>query len=99
MDLARKASFFTMDVITDLAFTKPFGNLTNDQDMYRYIQSTEEMLPVMIMMTSIPALSAFFQIGWVGKLLFPSDKDTTGVGKLIGYDLHCFRGFRGEDGT
>jgi hypothetical protein len=99
MDLARKASFFTMDVITDLAFTKPFGNLANDQDMYRYIQSTEEMLPVMIMMTSIPALSAFFQIGWVGKLLFPSDKDTTGVGKLIGYDLHCFRGFRGEDGT
>lgn len=84
VDIARKAAFFTMDVITDVAFAKPFGNLTNDEDMYRYIQSTEEMLPVMIMMTSVPALSAFFQIGWVSKFLFPSDKDNTGVGKLIG---------------
>jgi hypothetical protein len=90
MDLARKAAFFTMDVITDLAFAKPFGNLTNDEDIYRYIQSTEEMLPVIIMMSAIPTLAAFFQIGWVGKLLFPSDKDTTGVGKLIGYELSLY---------
>jgi hypothetical protein len=54
MDLARKASFFTIDVITDLAFAKAFGNLTNDQDMYRYIESTEKMLQIMILMASIP---------------------------------------------
>jgi hypothetical protein len=84
MDMARKAAFFTMDVITDVAFAKPFGNLTNDEDMYRYIQSTEEMLPIMLMMTAVPALSTFFQISWVSKLLFPSDKDNTGLGKLIG---------------
>lgn len=83
MDMARKAAFFTMDVITDVAFAHPFGNLVEDKDAYRYIQSTEEMLPIMITMTSIPALSAFFQFRWVGKLAFPSDKDKTGVGKLI----------------
>jgi hypothetical protein len=94
MDLVRKALFFTMDVIAGLAFANPFGNLKNDQDMYKRIQSTGEMLLVMIVMTSIPALSAFFQIGWVGKLLFPNDNNTTGVGKLIGYALHCFRGLR-----
>jgi hypothetical protein len=84
MDLARKAAFFTMDVITDVAFGKPFGNLTNDEDMYRYIQSTEEMLPFLAIMSSIPALSAFLSIGWIGKLIGPSDKDETGMGKMLG---------------
>jgi len=84
MDMARKASYFTMDVITDVAFRQPFGNLVEDRDTHRYIQSTEEMLPIMITLTSVPALSAFFQFPWVAKLFSPNDKDTTGVGKLIG---------------
>jgi hypothetical protein len=41
VDMARKIGFFTMDVITDLAFAKPFGNLKNDKDMHDYIRSTE----------------------------------------------------------
>jgi hypothetical protein len=84
MDMARKAAYFTMDVITDIAFRQSFGNLVDDCDTHRYIQSTEEMLPIMITLTSVPALSAFFQFPWVAKLFSPNDKDTTGVGKLIG---------------
>ncbi|KFY37707.1 hypothetical protein V494_04641 [Pseudogymnoascus sp. VKM F-4513 (FW-928)] len=84
MDMAKKAAFLTMDVITDIAFRQSFGNLVDDHDTHRYIQSTEEMLPVMITLTSIPALSAFFQFPWVAKLFSPNDKDATGVGKLIG---------------
>lgn len=84
MDMARKAAFFTMDVITDIAFRQPFGNLVDDCDTHRYIKSTEEMLPIMITLTSVPALSSFFQYGWVAKLFSPNETDSTGVGKLIG---------------
>jgi hypothetical protein len=86
VDMARKAAFFTMDVITDLAFAKPFGNLKNDTDTYEYIQSTEELVPVVIKMTAIPALKAVFQNEWVSKALFPSDKTGNGIGKVVGYE-------------
>jgi hypothetical protein len=84
--MARKAAFFTMDVITDLAFAKPFGNLKNDTDMYDYILSTEELVPVIMKMTAIPAFKIFFQNEWVSKALFPSDKSGTGIGKVVGYE-------------
>jgi hypothetical protein len=84
MDMAQKAAFFTMDVITNVAFAKPFGYLTNDEDVYKYIQSTDEMMPIMLTITAIPVIKYILQIPSVSKLLFPSDKDNTGVGKIIG---------------
>jgi len=84
VDMARKLAFFTMDVITDLAFANPFGNLKNDKDMYDYIQSTEAMVPIGLRMTAIPALRALFQIDWINKALFPSETSEIGIGKLIG---------------
>jgi hypothetical protein len=84
VDMARKIGFFTMDVITDLAFAKSFGNLKNDKDMHDYIQSTEAMVPIGLRMTAIPAFRALFQTEWISKALFPSDTSEIGIGKLIG---------------
>lgn len=84
VDMGRKASFFTMDVITDVAFGNPFPNLVDDKDTFDYIQNTEEMMPLMMNMTAIPALRTLFQSKF-GALLFPSDKSEKGVGKLMGY--------------
>lgn len=84
MDLARKAQYFTLDVITQIAFGEAFGDLVNDEDMHRYIQSTEEMLEVVILSGAIPVLKYIFTVEWLGNLVFPSDKDSTGIGKLIG---------------
>jgi hypothetical protein len=84
VDMARKIGFFTMDVITDLAFAKPFGNLENDKDMYDYIQSTETMVPIGLKMTAIPALRALFQTEWISKAVFPRDTSEIGIGKLLG---------------
>jgi hypothetical protein len=84
VDMARKIGFFTMDVITDLAFAKPFGNLENDKDMYDYIQSTEAMVPIGLKMTAIPALRALFQTEWISKAVFPRDTSEIGIGKLLG---------------
>jgi len=84
MDLARKAQFFTLDVITKIAFGEAFGDLVNDTDMYQYIKSTEEMLEVIIMAGTMPLMKSMFTVEWIGNLMFPSDKDGMGIGKLIG---------------
>jgi len=84
VDMARKAAFFTMDVITDLAFAKPFGNLKNDTDTYNYIQSTEDLVPTVLRISSIPALKSVFELEWVSKAMFPSDTSENGLGKVVG---------------
>ncbi|KAK1543408.1 hypothetical protein CPAR01_04041 [Colletotrichum paranaense] len=52
-DFGRKAHFFTLDVISDLAFGEPFGFVASDSDMYEYIKTTEENLPVFMGMTVV----------------------------------------------
>ncbi|KAL5327503.1 hypothetical protein ACEPPN_005201 [Leptodophora sp. 'Broadleaf-Isolate-01'] len=84
IDMARRVTFFTMDVITDIAFGQPFGNLTSDTDMYEYIVLTEEMLPMMAIISNIPLFRKMFMTNWVSKLLFPSDKSEKGIGKMVG---------------
>jgi hypothetical protein len=49
--------------------------------MHNYIQSTEDMVPIIMKMAAVPALKFFIQTEWVSKLLFPSDKSGSGVGK------------------
>ncbi|KAG4432139.1 hypothetical protein IFR05_012376 [Cadophora sp. M221] len=84
IDMARRVTFFTMDVITDIAFGQPFGCLTSDTDMYEYIELTEEMLPMMAVVSNIPLFRKLFMTSWVSKLLFPSDKSEKGIGKMVG---------------
>ncbi|KAJ9655215.1 hypothetical protein H2201_008852 [Coniosporium apollinis] len=83
MDLGRKAQFFTLDVITKIAFGEAFGDLERDEDMYKYIQSTEEMLVVIILFSTVPLLSWLISFEWVAKMAFPSGQEATGVGRLI----------------
>ncbi|CZR62527.1 related to pisatin demethylase (cytochrome P450) [Phialocephala subalpina] len=41
VDFSSKAQYFTLDVITDIAFGKPFGNLAADEDLHHYIELME----------------------------------------------------------
>ncbi|KAL9087667.1 MAG: hypothetical protein Q9165_006591 [Trypethelium subeluteriae] len=83
MDLSRKAQYFTLDVITDIAYGQPLGDLVDDDDVYKYIQSTEEMLEVIIILGAMPILNDILKVQWIAELVFPSEKDQTGVGRLI----------------
>jgi hypothetical protein len=84
MDLAQKAQFFTIDVITDLATGAPFGDLTSDSDQNEYLRTASEAQPVFVMISSLPALTKIIQIPSLGKWLFPTSQDEIGMGKLIG---------------
>ncbi|KAL7816072.1 cytochrome P450 [Trichoderma aethiopicum] len=48
VDLGRKVQYFTLDVISDLAYGAPFGFVETDTDVYEYIQTTEKNLPMVM---------------------------------------------------
>ncbi len=53
-DFGRKPQYFTLDVITNLAYGKAFGHLAADSDVYEYIKTVEETLPAAMMVTALP---------------------------------------------
>lgn len=83
LDIGRKASFFTLDVISKIAFGKAIGFLTTDSDVYEYNRIFEEQMPGIIFTTVYPWLVNVLQ--WpVIKSAMPSDKDPIGFGRVIG---------------
>lgn len=82
VDFSSKAQYFTLDVITDIAFGKPFGNLAADEDLYHYIEYMEQGGKVAIPMGVFPFIFKILQSRLL-KSLRPSTKDATGLGKLM----------------
>ena len=82
-DFGRTASYFTLDTISTVAFGTPFGDLPTNSDVHKYIKTTEESVPVIILVTVIPWLSKLMQTS-IMKTFFPSEKDKIGLGKIIG---------------
>ncbi|PSN69465.1 cytochrome P450 [Corynespora cassiicola Philippines] len=83
MDFAEKASFFTLDVISELAFGKAFGYMENDGDVYDYLKITKSFIPVMMVMANVPSLADLLQTRFLRGLL-PSESDKLGFGAFIG---------------
>ena len=83
LDFGRKAQYFTLDVITSLAYGKAFGYLSSDSDVYDYIQTVEETLPAAMMVTVLPWINWVLQTRLVKRVL-PSERDPIGFGKLMG---------------
>jgi cytochrome P450 len=77
MDLAKKIPYFTLDVISHVGLGEPFGDLLADNDVFGYLQASEEGLKI--------GNSAFAMgISWMrNALISPSEKDATGYGKMM----------------
>ncbi|KAI9892091.1 MAG: hypothetical protein M1814_001797 [Vezdaea aestivalis] len=83
VDFARIVNFFTLDVITKLAFGKAFGYLATDSDVYSWMETIEQNLPFMQLVSSIPWIGYALRHPLVIKYVFPSDRDPVGVGKVM----------------
>jgi hypothetical protein len=83
LDFAKITQYFTLDVITALAFGDAFGYLERDQDVHGYIAMTEANIPFLMALSYLP---------WLVKILHsrlfraftPSEKDKLGFGRLMG---------------
>ena len=83
VDFALKTQFLTLDVISDLAFGKPFGYLEKDDDVFDYIQITTSLIPALTVLSNIPSLAHILHSRLLRDAL-PKATDKLGFGALIG---------------
>ncbi|KAE9376093.1 pisatin demethylase [Stipitochalara longipes BDJ] len=83
LDFGRKAQYFTLDVISDLAYREPFGYMETDSDLYDYTKIVESVFVTVAMVTIFPVLNRVLNLS-IMKAILPSDKDPFGIGKIQG---------------
>lgn len=81
-DFGRKAQYFTIDVITDLAFGEAFGDLASDSDVHEYIATMEANMPNIIVTTVVPWLMAVLASP-LCRWMLPSERDPIGLGRTM----------------
>nr|UYD62324.1 cytochrome P450 [Leptographium qinlingense (nom. inval.)] len=82
VDLARKIQFFTLDVISALAFGKSFGYLQADADTFGYIKTTESTVPVLMSTAIVPWIVDILQsprLRW----MMPNVRGMVGIGTVM----------------
>lgn len=84
MDLAQKAQFWTLDVISDLAFNNAFGDVIEDKDNFDYIKTTEDAIGAITMLSIFPHIHRWIEQSRLIDMLAPSAKDKTGFGRISG---------------
>jgi cytochrome P450 len=87
VDFARKAQYLTLDIIAAIAFGGEFGFLERDEDVFKYIETTEQTIPLMIMCASFPWISSLIASP-LFKPLMPKKTDTYGLGRIMGAARH-----------
>jgi hypothetical protein len=83
VDFSRKLQYFTIDVISEIAFGEPFGFMDADDDLWGYIKQTSDSQPMFQLASLVPWIVTLLQSPLM-KPLQPSDKDLVGMGRLIG---------------
>ncbi len=83
MKLSQVAHYFTLDVLSAIGFSEPFGYLDANEDLYDYIRTTEATLPVFIVTQLMPWALMILQSP-LFKSLLPKNEDVVGLGKMMG---------------
>jgi hypothetical protein len=84
LDFAQIAQYFTMDVLTNVAFGEPFGYLANDADVYDYIKTIRAFVPILELQVNHKTFNKIMSSRLVQALLAPTVEDRVGMGKVIG---------------
>lgn len=83
LDLGQVSCFFTMDVITRLAFGEEFGYLKEETDQYGFLGEVRELWPRMSTSADTPWIRKFLFSPPFLKVLGPKPTDKTGFGALM----------------
>lgn len=82
VDLARKVQYFTLDVISALAFGKKLGYLEADRDAFHYIETTEKTVPFLMVTALMPWALDIIQSPKL-KRLIPDARNMVGIGTVM----------------
>lgn len=84
VDLGRITSFFTLDVISKIAFGQEFGFLANDEDPFGYLENLAQMLPAIIVFGVYTELTNLMKLPLI-KSALPKNTDKRGLGRVMGF--------------
>ncbi|KAJ9611407.1 hypothetical protein H2200_004591 [Cladophialophora chaetospira] len=84
VDMARFAQYFTLDVLTQIAFEEPFGYLTKNEDVFQYIQKVQEFLQPLEIASNIPWVYSIMSSRVMLWLFGPRSTDKLGMGAMLG---------------
>ncbi|KAK8237692.1 cytochrome P450 [Phyllosticta capitalensis] len=83
-DLARISTYFTLDVISEVAFGKRFGFMRTNSDPFGYIEHIQEAFPFMHVLMNYPELNNILRIPFIQKLL-PDATSKSGMGRAMAF--------------
>jgi cytochrome P450 len=82
VDLARKVQYFTLDVISTLAFGKKLGYLEADRDVFNYIETTEKTVPFIMATALMPWVISIIHSPKL-KWILPNARNVIGIGTVM----------------
>ncbi|KAG4436051.1 Cytochrome P450 monooxygenase aba1 [Cadophora sp. M221] len=88
LNLGAASCFFTLDVITRLAFGQEFNYLKDETDHYNFLGSIHDLWPQMSTSADIPWIRKVLFSSFFLKLLGPKTTDKKGFGPLMGVAEH-----------
>lgn len=83
-DYAQIIQYFTLDVITLIGLSEPFGWLKDEEDKYGYVATIESSMPAMNFVSAVPLLLKLITIPAVQNAALPSMEDKVGMGAIKG---------------
>ena len=84
MDISQTMTFFTLDVISKIAFGQAFGFIAADSDPYGYIDNLQEFLPAIIVFGAYTELQKVLRLP-LFKAVLPKSTDKRGLGRVMGF--------------
>ncbi|KAF4552638.1 Cytochrome P450-like protein 11 [Elsinoe fawcettii] len=84
VDLSRIITFFTLDVISQLAFGHEFGFMEKDDDPFGYLVNLKEFLPAILVFGAYTELTKLLRLPFM-KAVLPKSTDKRGLGKVMGF--------------
>ncbi|TVY62782.1 Cytochrome P450 monooxygenase mpaDE [Lachnellula suecica] len=82
VDISEKLQYFSVEVISNLAFGKPFGNLDRDEDSLAYIHTTTKHLPLIGVAGFLPWLIRIVRSPII-KGIISRGSDAMGLGEVV----------------
>jgi len=85
LEFSTKAQYFALDVISSISFGSPFGFLTQDKDLFGFVDIADAATRVISLLQAFPALTDTLY-RWPLRLVLPKTGDKVGFGRLMKYE-------------
>ena len=90
IDMSRLSQYFTLDVLSSIAFGRTFGYLNANRDLWDYITISQKFIPFFELASDFPWLQRhLFGNPLVAALLTPKNAESVGQGKIAAIARHA----------